>query len=94
MGTSLYTKRSAHNFFLLAGLKYETYSGTLHNIDLPETITTKTSSYSPVYGIMYNLKKGINKYFFSSSLYIPLNEGVAGIIENTNLEFGVGIRIR
>jgi hypothetical protein len=93
-GTSLFTKKGSNSFYLLAGLKYNSYSGTLTNEQLSETITTKTSSITVDYGIMYNLRLGRNKYFMSSRLYIPLKNGLAGMSENANLELGVGIRIK
>ncbi|GAB4039392.1 hypothetical protein [Spirosoma gilvum] len=93
-GTSLFTKKGSNSFYLLAGVKYDSYSGTLSNEQLPETITTKTSSFTVDYGIMYNLRLGRNKYFMSTRLYIPLKDGLAGMSENANLELGVGIRIR
>lgn len=94
VGTSLYTKRGSNSFYLLAGLKYDRYSGTLNNEQLPETMTTKTSSFTADYGILYSLRLGRNKYFMSSRLYIPVKDGLAGMSENANLELGVGIRIR
>ena len=93
-GTSLFSKRGSNSFYLLAGVKYDRYSGTLNNEQLPETITTKTSSFTVDYGLMYSLRLGRHKYFMSSRLYIPLKDGLAGMSENANLELGVGIRIR
>ena len=94
IGTSVYTRRTANGFFLIGGFKYEAYSGTLENMQLPEKVTVKTSSLSPDYGLMYNLKSGRKKYYFSGRLYIPLVDGSSGIIENSNLEFGIGIKLK
>lgn len=94
IGLTLYKQRTSSTFSFLAGIKYDTYSGTLHNDQLPEKITTKTSSYSPDYGFMYNLKTGSDKYFFSGRIYIPVKGGLPGMVENANLEFGIGIRLK
>jgi hypothetical protein len=94
LGTSVYTKRTMHTVSFLIGVKYNAYSGTLTNSELSDAITTKTQSLSPDYGLMYNLKLGANKYFFSGRIYIPLQDGYYGIIENAHLELGVGIRLK
>lgn len=94
MGTSRYTKRGSNSIYLLAGVKYDSYSGTLHNEQLPETMTMKTSSLTADYGILYSLRLGKNKYFMSGRIYVPVKDGLAGMSENANLEVGLGIRIR
>ena len=94
IGSTLYSKRTAHAFFIVGGLKYNAYSGTLINNQFSEHITTKTSSVTSDYGMLYNLKWGKKKYFFSGRLYLPLKDGTNGMIENTNVEFGIGLRIR
>jgi hypothetical protein len=94
IGTSFHGKRTTNAFFILAGLKYNAYSGTLKNTDFIDQITTQTSSLTSDYGMMYHIKSGRKKYFFSGRLYLPLKDGTNGIIENANIELGVGIRIR
>ena len=94
IGTSFSTRRASNAFFVLAGLKFSAYSGTLTNEQLPERLPFKTRSVTSDYGLMYNLKLGREKYFFSGRIYVPLKDGVAGIVENANLEFGVGIRLK
>lgn len=95
LGTAIITKGASHNLFVLGGLKYNSYSGTLDNEHLmARSITSKTSSFSPDYGILYNLKLGRNKYFFSTRMYVPLKDGLYGILENASLEFGIGIKMK
>ena len=54
-------------------------------------------------GVMYNLKLGQKKYFFSYRMYIPLSpyplktidiNAVDGNLANISLEMGVGIRLK
>lgn len=94
VGTSFYAKRTVTSFYFLAGIRYDSFSGTLQNEELPEKITTKASSVVPDLGMMYHLKIGKKKYFISSRLYVPVNRGVNGMIENITAEIGVGIRIK
>lgn len=94
IGTSFYTKRSSNTFSILAGVAYNAYSGTMNNDQFAESITTKASSLRTDYGIMYNLKSGRKKYFLSSRLYLPLKDGLYGISENADLEFGIGMRLK
>ena len=94
VGTSLYTRRTSSGFFLIGGFKYQAYSGTLENNLIPEKVTTTTSSLTPDYGLMYSLKSGRSKYYFTGRMYVPLNDGSSGVIENTNLEFGIGIKLK
>jgi hypothetical protein len=94
LGTSFNTRRATNAFFILGGLSYQSYSGTLNNSRLPENTTTKINSIYPDYGVMYNLKSGRKKYYLSSRLYLPLTDGLYGIIENANVEFGIGFRLK
>lgn len=102
VGTTLYAKRSSHSFFLMAGVKYTAYQETLYHPDLDKT-TTSISAVSPDYGMMYSLKKGGKKCFFTFRTYLPLYPWfmkgsnilyVDGNINNIALEFGVGVKIR
>ena len=101
-GISIYTKHSMHTFSLLAGIKYDSYKETLHNPDF-EKVSMSVTSLSPDAGLMYNLKKGRKKYFFSFRMYIPLYPypiantdlwSLDGNMANVTLEFGVGIRLK
>ncbi|MBC8051914.1 MAG: hypothetical protein H7Y13_02505 [Sphingobacteriaceae bacterium] len=94
IGASFYTKKMVNSYSFIAGLKYSAYSGTLQNDEIPETITTKTSSVSSEYGMMYNLKLGKGKCFFSTRVYIPLKDGIYGLGEDSSFEFGLGIRVK
>lgn len=94
IGTTFYSRRSSSSFFLLSGIKYYAYSGTLTNPNLEESITTKTHGMTTDNGIMYNYKRGLKKIFFSARIYVPLYDGLDGITENATLEVGVGIRLK
>ena len=94
IGTSFHLKNTIHVISFLGGIKYNAYSGTLSNDQLPEHITTKTSSTTSDYGFMYNFKLVRRKYFLSTRLYVPAKDGLAGISENSTLEIGMGIRLK
>ncbi|WP_026461203.1 hypothetical protein [Adhaeribacter aquaticus] len=93
LGTAIVTRSASHNFFVLGGLKYNSYSGTLVNEQLGPAFTSKTSAFSPDYGILYNLKKGKGKRFFSGRLYLPLNNGISNMLETANIEIGIGFQL-
>ena len=102
IGSSLYTKRSSHTFSFIAGIKYDTYKETLDNPEF-EKVHMSVSSLSPDFGLMYNLKMGKHKYFFSYRMYLPLYPypfltsdiySIDGNMANITLEFGVGIRLK
>jgi hypothetical protein len=101
-GTTFYAKRSAHTFLLMMGVKYTAFKETLIDPD-NNKISTAVSAVSPDYGLMYNLKKGTKKYFFSFRMYVPLYPWPVkdfnilyadGNLHNIALEFGVGIKIK
>ena len=86
----------------MAGVKYTAYQETLNNPDLDQSTTT-ISSVSPDYGLMYSLKKGGKKCFFTFRAYLPLSPWptkgtdinyVDGNFNNIALEFGVGVKIK
>jgi hypothetical protein len=102
MGTSFYTRRSIHTVSLLAGIKYDTYHESLDNPKF-EKVDVTIKSLSPDMGMMYNLKLGRKKYFFSYRMYIPLNpyplrsrdlNAIDGNLSTISLEMGVGIRLK
>jgi hypothetical protein len=102
IGTTFYLKRSSHTFLLMAGVKYTAYQETLDNPDLNK-VSASISSLSPDYGLMYSMKRGWKKYFFTCRLYLPLYPWplkssdinyVDGNMNNIALEFGVGIKIK
>lgn len=102
VGTTLYGKRSSHSLFLMGGVSYTAYQETLVNPSL-EQVTVSISSLSPDYGLMYSLKKGGKKWFFTFRAYLPLYPWpmkgadinyVDANIYAISLEFGVGIRIK
>jgi hypothetical protein len=101
-GTSLYTKHSSNTFSFIAGIRYDAFKETLENPDF-ETVSASVSSVSPDLGLLYNLKIGRQKYFFSYRMYIPLYPypfkssdilATDGNVANISLEFGLGIRLK
>ncbi len=102
IGSTFYWKKSSHSFFFMAGFKYTAYQETLDNPDLDKT-STAIRSLSPDYGLMYSLKKGGKKCFFTFRAYIPLYPWpvkgtnilyIDGNQNNIALEFGVGVKIK
>jgi hypothetical protein len=86
----------------MAGIKYGAYKETLENPDF-ETVSASVSSVSPDVGLMYNLKLGKKKYFFSYRMYIPLYpypfktsdvNAIDANMANISMEFGLGIRLK
>ncbi len=102
IGTSFSGKHTSHTFSLIAGIKYDTFKETLNNPEF-EKVSVVVSSSSPDLGLMYNIKVGTKKYFFSYRMYLPLYpypfkssdiNSVDGNLANLSLEFGVGIRLK
>ncbi len=100
-GTTVYSKKASHTFLLMAGMKYTTYQETLDNPNFNK-VSTSITALSPDYGMMYSLKRGWKKYFFTARFYLPLSpwltyganiENVQGTLRDTALEFGMGIKI-
>jgi len=102
IGTSRYTKHSTHTLSLIAGIKYDAFKETLNNPEF-EKVIVSVKSVSPDVGLMYNLKVGKKKYFFSYRMYIPLYpypfkssdiNSIDGNLANLSMEFGFGIRLK
>ncbi len=102
IGTSRYTQRAAHALSLLVGVKYDAFQETLEDPDLA-AVTASVKSVSPDLGLMYSLKVGRKKYYFSYRTYIPLYPypiktldpwSMDGNMANISMEFGVGIRLK
>ncbi len=102
IGSTFYGKRSRHSFFLMAGVKYTAFKETLDNPSF-DRADVNISSWSPDYGIMYSLKKGVKNCFFTFRTYIPLYpyplkgsdiNYADGNMNNIALEFGVGIKLK
>ncbi|MDB5276595.1 MAG: hypothetical protein JWR61_1550 [Ferruginibacter sp.] len=102
VGTTFYSKRSSNTFLLMAGVKYTSFKESLVNPD-DKNVSAGVNAFSPDYGLMYSLKKGVKKYFFSFRMYVPLYpwpvkatniSAVDGNINNIALEFGAGIKIK
>ncbi len=101
-GISNYSKHSMHTFSLLADIKYDSYRETLNNPDF-EKVSMSLTSLRPDAGLMYNLKMGRKKYFFSFRMYIPIYPypignsevwSLDGNMANVTLEFGLGIKLK
>lgn len=102
VGTNVYGKHSSHSFLIMAGAKYTAFKETLHHPDL-NTVSTTVSAWSPDYGAMYSLKRGVKNMFFSFRFYIPLypwpTKGsdinyIDANRDNVALEAGIGIKLR
>ena len=102
IGTSFYGKHLSHSFFIAGGVKYDAFSQTLENPDY-EKVTVSVHALSPDFGLLYNLKAGKKKYFYSFSIYIPAYPyPLKGLdinftdsnLNNISVEMGVGIRIK
>ena len=102
IGTSLYTKHTSHTFSFLAGIRYVAFKETLENPEF-ETVSASVSSSSPDVGLMYNMKIGQKKCFFSYRMFIPLYPypikntdtwSLDGNMANLSFEFGLGIRLK
>jgi len=102
VGTSLYTRHTSHTFSFLAGIRYDAYKETLENPEF-EKASASVSSVSPDFGLLYNLKIGKKKHFFSYRMYIPLYPypfkssyfwSVNDNMANLSFEFGYGIRLK
>lgn len=102
VGTSLFAKRSMHTFLFMIGAKYTSYKETLDSDDFEKT-DVAIDALSPDYGLMYSLKWGWKKYFFTARTYLPLypwpTKGsnplyLDGNMNNISLELGIGIKIR
>lgn len=102
IGTSFYSKRSTHTFLLMIGAKYTSYKETLDSDDFEKT-GIAIDALSPDYGLMYSLKWGRKKWFFTVRTYLPLypwpTKGsnplyLDGNMNNISLELGIGVHIR
>jgi len=102
VGTSLYSKRSSHTFSFMAGIRFDSFKETLENPEF-EKFSAKESFISPDAGLIYSLKVGKKKHFFSFRTYIPLYPypfrssdvySMDGNMANLSLEFGFGIRLK
>lgn len=102
VGTSRYTKRAAHALSLLVGVKCNAFQETWEDPDHAD-VTASVKSVSPDLGVMYSLKVGRKKYYFSHRTYIPLYPypfktfdtwAIDGNLASISLEFGVGIRLK
>jgi hypothetical protein len=101
-GTTLYSKKSSNTFLLMAGMKYTSFKETMKNRD-NQQINAAINSFSPDYGLMYALRKGVKNRFFVFRMYVPLYPWpikgsdisyADGNMNNIALELGVGLKIK
>jgi hypothetical protein len=99
IGFSFYGENTSHTFSFIAGIKYDTFKETLENPEF-ENVSASINSVSPDLGLMYNLKIGKGKYFYSLRMYLPLYPypmnssdiwSIDGNLANLSLEIGLGI---
>lgn len=102
VGTTFYSENWSHTFLFMVGAKYTTYRETLDD-ERFDKIGATISAFSPDYGLMYSLKRGWKKYFFTYRMYVPLypwpTKGsnilyLDGNMDNVALEVGIGIKIK
>lgn len=102
VGTSLYSKKSTHTFLLMVGANFTSYKETLDRDDFEKT-GAAIDALSPDYGLMYSLKWGREKCYFTVRTYLPLYPWpvkgsntlyLDGNINNISLELGIGVKIR
>jgi hypothetical protein len=101
-GTTLSGKKGTHTFLLMVGAKYTSFKETLDNPDI-DRVSTSITTLSPDYGMMYSLKRGWKKYYFTGRFYLPLSpwltngthiEDIQGTLRDIALEVGMGIKIK
>ncbi len=102
IGVSLYTRHASHTLSIMSGIRYDAFRETLDNPDF-EKVSASVSSISPDHGLMYNIKIGKKKYFFSCRMFMPLYPypfkssdvwSLSDNMSNLSLEFGLGIRLK
>jgi hypothetical protein len=86
----------------MIGIKYTAFKESLQNPNLDQT-TTSITAVSPDYGVMYSMKRGKKKYFFSYRMYVPLypwpTKGsdinfLDGNLNNVALELSLGRKLK
>lgn len=101
-GTTVYRKKSSHSFLLMIGIKYTAFKESLENPNL-DKVSTSIAAVSPDYGLMYSMKRGKKKYFFSYRMYLPLypwpTKGsdinfLDGNLNNIALELALGVKLK
>ncbi len=94
IGTTVYTKKTAHTLFLMGGGKYFMYAGSIKNPKLEDNVQSKFNTFSFDKGLMYNLKVGRKTHYFSGRIYAPVFDGKWVAIENATVEMGAGFRLK
>jgi hypothetical protein len=92
IGASVGTKRFNTGLSLLAGGRLYHSKAMVNEIHEPEMVTNRIL---PESGLLYNLKIGRKKYYFSTQVYLPLTPFSAASIEkNMTLSIGIGCKIK
>lgn len=101
IGTTFYSKKRTHTFLFMVGVKYTAFKETLDDARF-EKVGTTITSFSPDYGMMYSMKRGWKKYFFTWRMYVPIYpwpvkgsdiQYLDGNMDNIALEIGIGMKI-
>lgn len=95
--TSFYAKKSIDTYLLMVGATYTSNTETIDSEDCDKE-DTSISSLSPDYGLMYHLKKGLKRCFFTYRKYVPFYKWLAKSALNSNmnnivLEFDIGVSL-
>lgn len=95
VGTTLYSRKTANSFYLTGGAKHHMYSAKMNNKHLSETVEVDIDKWYADWGLLYAFKWGRKRTFFTTRIYFPLLVEDTGynLIENTTIEFGVGLKI-
>jgi len=92
IGASVGAKRFNTGLSLLAGGRFYHSKAMVNEIHEPELVTNRIL---PELGLLYNLKIGKQKYYFSTQIYLPLSPFSAASIEkNITLSVGIGYKIK
>lgn len=92
IGANVGTRRLNTGLSMLAGGRYYHSTAMVNEIHEPVMNTNKIM---PELGLLYNLKIGKKKYYFSTQVYLPLTPFSAASIEkNMTLSLGVGCKIK
>ncbi len=94
IGASVHNNRSSHALFLIAGGKHFSYSASVDNPSLEDTVKTNFNTFAWDSGLLYNLKIGRRNTYFSGRIYAPIFDGKWNLLENASTELGFGVKIK
>jgi hypothetical protein len=91
IGASIGARKFNTGLSLLAGGRFYHSKAMVNEIHDPEMVTNRIL---PELGLLYNLKIGKKKYYFSTQIYLPLTPFSSALIEkNITLSVGIGFKI-